>query len=510
MNFASMIMENAVKRPSHVALVGPSVRFAEKEISLSFADFSALCAQYSRGLHKSGFRAGDRLTLLFPPCIELYALITACFMTGIVPVYIDTDMARSKVLAAISQSESQGVISAGDFLIRWPWIGTLWFKKLFAVDNFGFGMRRITDLMSDELGGMNEVTIPDDEAALISFRSGWGDLPRGDILTHPTLMSQNATLRKNFHHAAHEIDLTIFPLQALHNLACGICTIIPAQNLSETADFEPALIAIQIEKHGVSKISGTPVFFRRLIDYAVHAQPNFSTVKTVHVSGAPVSKLLSSILVNSFPGAQIDIIHGLTESEPTWTVTAQDIAKAQGHGYLVGNMVSECEAVAVPLEGRAAGANINEILVRGTHLSPRNLYHRDPIHVERDGKTWRKTGDTGYMDSLNRLWLTGPIDALVYTSGRLKSPYLVECDLLLHKHIEHAALINSKENDEVNLVVQMNREGFQSSVKVFCREVLNDAGLEEVAISFHHKIPIGGGYNSKIDRDKVRAWLLTQ
>ena len=70
-----------------------------------------------------------------------------------------------------------------------------------------------------------------DQSALISFTSGSTGRPKGADRTHSILLAQHDALQAHAPGREGEIDMPCFPAVVLHNLSCGISSVVPPIDL---------------------------------------------------------------------------------------------------------------------------------------------------------------------------------------------------------------------------------------------------------------------------------------
>jgi olefin beta-lactone synthetase len=502
-NFASLVLRHVADRPDRAALVLPT-RWDEEgvheERTVTYADLGAAIARFRGGLREGGFEAGDRIVVLFPVGLDLYALVLAAMAEGVAVVLVDGGMGSKKILQAIRTSGAKALVSVMA-LLKYRWVApALWGRRWYAVDGPAFRVRPIDALRGEPIVEPARDCASNDHA-LITFTSGSTGRPKGADRTHGLLSAQHHALAEHFPHADDEIDLPAFPVVVLHDLCCGVTAVVPPVDFAAVATVNRDVVLTHARKHRVTRLSGAPAY----VDALVSADLDLPTLRQLGVGGARVSRGLAA-KIRSATAAEGLILYGSTEAEPIASVPVDEMLQAEGAGVLVGrpaaaatvrlislphgaDTVGGVDAFAVP-----RGA-VGELVVRGDHVN--RGYVDDPEATAAnklfpaDGSCWHRTGDLGWFDSQGRIWLVGRVSDVVTVDGRDLHPFLIEEQVERRAGVVRCALI-SGEGVPPTLVVEGSVEG------------LTIPGVDVVQLD---RIPVDGRHNSKIDRVRLREML---
>jgi acyl-CoA synthetase (AMP-forming)/AMP-acid ligase II len=529
-NFANLIIEAASDKRDVVALNIPLEWHSDKVgyTQMTFGDLLEEINAYQAGFKSQGFNTGDRVILLFPPNIELYCLVIAMLASGIVPVFIDTGMGLKKVLKAIKDSRAKAIISVDKLLKTRFILPTLWGKRLYSVNSKKrLGIRPLTSLRvaTNETRPVVDCTL--EQHGIITFTSGSTGRPKGADRTHFSLIQQHQAIRHNWPDQVDDVLMPAFPVAVLHNLCCGIPTVLPAMNFRAPAAVEPKRIIQQINAMAITGLAGAPAYLWRIATEINRQKITLLNIRAVIIGGAPVQPSLCRELRTAFPQARIDIVYGSTESEPISYVSVDEVLATEldkYQGYLVGKSVeiAKVEIVRLPEElsiinditlapYRVEPPLVGEIVVRGPHVL--RAYVDNPKATKEnklpapDGEVWHRTGDTGYFDEQGRIWLTGRSKDVVIMGDKRVQPYPLERQVMDIQGIERAALINAPNVKSPILVVSFQEQVETSNLYQQIDEQVKKIGLEGIEIKFIDKIPVDGRHNSKTDRQLLRKQL---
>ena len=544
-NFISRFIDNAQNYPDKIALQLP-VMEGQKclfEESISYGDLSCLVSAYQALWRQKGWQSGDRVVVILKPSKELYAIALSLFSLGIVAVFIDTGMGRKKIQMAVRDSNAKAIISM-QALIKLFWlVPALWPLQRFAIDGQGIGYKNILQQVKQLLPAsaaahrLSCIARSDSDHGLISFTSGSTGRPKGADRTHFSLIQQHLAIRDHWPDEADDIDCPCFPVMVLHNLSCGMTTIMPKVDLAQPAQVNASVVIAQIRQHKITRLSGAPAYMEGLVNYLSQQQGELKTVpevKSIVVGGATVSKVLAKSIRTAFPLADARIVYGSTEAEPISDVSIDEYLAEEQAGYLVGHVAAQIDLLisnvddseSQPLitesdllQGACAVGEIGEILVSGHHVLKQyidnpaaNRENKIPrTNVEATKSVWHRTGDCGYQDQEGRLWLSGRIKDVIRCNGHTLQPYPIEQLLDQDNDIQRAAVINHQ--GQVCLIVQLiqteqaNQQAFIERITAIAAEYFLPMGLSHIQYYTVANMPVDGRHNSKIDRPLLREFL---
>ncbi|MBI1223503.1 MAG: AMP-binding protein [Bacteroidetes bacterium] len=283
------------------------------------------------------------------------------------------------------------------------------------------------------------------QPALISHSSGTGGKPKTIRRSHEVLMRQHEALKKAFPPFDGQIDYPLFPNVLLHNLACGIKTVLPDLNWSDWTEFFPGHLLDQMEKEQVSTLTGNLFYFLKLVGTALSREYTLNHVKAVGIGGSTIPDWLLDDMQKVFPKAQIFVIYGSTEAEP---ITLREFKRHRNpmHGYCVGKPHPDIELRIQKIgeiEQHDATQDWGEITVSGPHVISKN---NAPL----------QTGDLGYLFE-DELYLIGRKENIGDYMGIYS--YQIEHYLRDQTDLEDVAVIIENEVIRIFYVSDENEDG---------------------------------------------------
>lgn len=494
-----ILHENAARWPDREAIVATR---AGRDIAVTFSDLEHRANFFAGKLYERGIRSGDPVLVFIPMSIELYTALLGIFRLGAIAVFLDPSAGLRHINACCERLPPQALVSVLPLRLLRPFVT---------------GLRRIPRVLAppSALAGAPESLPPmpgPDNAALITFTSGSTGQPKAAVRTHRFLIAQHAALKDSIRLEEGERDLTTLPVFVLANLASGITSILPDAKISRPGSVDSARIACQVARLRPTRTGGSPAFYQRLL-----AQPDsLSELRKIYTGGAPVFPAFLQELQAAAPQADVVAVYGSTEAEPIAHICCKEIAPADwdamrsGRGLLAGRPIPEIHLRVIPDQwGKPAvdftpqlSGHIGEIIVTGDHVLKGYLHRQgdSETKIRIGGEIWHRTGDAGYFDETERLWLVGRCSARISDALGTLYPFTVECVAMAFPAIARAAFISS--NEKRILVIEPRSTFRQSNeLKTACAWACISR-IHEVS-----EIPVDARHNAKIDYPKLKLLM---
>ena len=519
-NICTRIFSHCHTQPERLALHIPQMQGLNYmgEEHINYGQLGERCAQMQSALAKLQLKEGDRVLILARPRINTYILMLALFSLGLVPVLIDRGMSRQRIFASIKASKAKIAIGETSILRLWWLFPPLWTLKRYAFDGSSIGVKDFRKLYAAITPELRCELLAPTAHGLITFTSGSTGTPKGADRTHGSLIEQHLAIRAHGQDTPDDVDSPCFPVVVLHNLCCGISTVMPCLDLAAPAKTNADMVIKHWQKNKVTRLSSAPAFIQAICEYALANRLQLTNIRSVVVGGSTIPHALTLKLDSVFPNAEILLVYGSTEAEPiahtTLSALRQDWNTYAGH--LVGKPVAEAEVclsnpdVTLNNEHDVQQAvvkveNVGEILVSGKHVL--QAYVDNPAANQEtkipraNGLVWHRTGDAGFFDTQGRLWLVGRIkDALIIDGERIYT-FAAEKELDALANINRSALIQYKQT--IILVLETTTSiNHQTILNILIKHHIPHAQFALIK-----QMPVDGRHNSKIDRVQLKKLL---
>ncbi len=482
------------------------------------------------GLRRLGLRPGDRVLVFLPMSAAMYVTMFAAQRVGAAAVFLDSWARRDQLGFCTALAEPTMMVAPERAYAAARSVTELAAipVKVVVGPHTGEYTAALEEL---ELGPLGQAIEPVevDATALITFTTGSGGRPKGADRTHEFLLAQHAALRSVIPYLEGDVDLPVFPIFSLNNVATGVSTVLPAVDLAQPAPGDGATLVAQICDQGVTCCTLSPSLLRAVAAHCQAAGTSLPGLRRVVTGGAPVSREDIASVRAAAPGAEIWVLYGSTEVEPIAHVEARDIlARPPGEpGTLVGPIVHglRCRLLTVnkrpvALDERgfepwlADPGQPGEVVVAGAHVC--RGYYRDEDAftrakiVDRDGTVWHRTGDVGYLDPDANLHLVGRVHNTIVRAGRLLYPVTPEILMRLTEGVRQAAYVGlpDRELGECAAAVVSLRPGAgREHVEAAVRRVLGREGVPIDLFSVVDEIPMDPRHHSKVEYAVLRERL---
>jgi long-chain acyl-CoA synthetase len=434
-------------------------------ISLNYEEALAKIEAVARWLHSKGVRKGDKVALTGKNAPEWTVAYLGILFAGAVIVPIDAQLhfdecvnlikvAGAKILFADEEKYEKFVAEKG---------GSGGVVEEIVSLNKGLGT-----YLYDIDGPQADIALPvEHDLAAILFTSGTTGVPKGVCLSHRNLVSDNYLAQccidlseKDTFYALlpihHAYSMTVFLVvmslgaellfgkrmvtqQILKDLKQGQVTIflgVPMlfnkllagilRGIKQKGPVVYAVISLLMGLSGlIKKVTGMnpgKKLFRAVLDKA-----SLTSIRICICGGGPlaasVTRAYNQMGVNFIQG------YGLTETSPIINLNPVEHYKEAS----VGRVVRQVEEKVLNPDERGVG----EIAVRGpvVMMGYYNMPEETAAIMTEDG--WLKTGDLGYLDSENYLYLTGRAKNVIVTAGgKNVYPEEIENEFQLYEEID--------------------------------------------------------------------------
>lgn len=427
-NLYSRLLGFAADAPDRTALI-------HRGGTRTYGELQDHVARRAAELRRRGVGKGDRVVLFVPMGLALYEILLAVFAVGAVAVFLDAwaDPKRLDYAAELAEAKAFIAVPKAYLLL----LRSRALRRIPVRCLPGFGLKRAA-------GDFVPADCTPEDPALITFTTGSTGVPKAALRTCGFLWAQHVALTASLDVREGDVDLATLPIFALNNLACGVTTLIPDFNPAKPAEIDPARIAAEARRAGVTTTAGSPAFYRRLAEAACGANP-IPTLRALHVGGAAVFPEFAAELSRAFPGTQVSAVYGSTEVEPIAAIPAEELARATdlSQGVPAGTVNRFLDLRIVRLgatlahemsetdwrAAEAAPGEAGEICVAGDHVL--TTYYRNPEAIRANkirvgGRIYHRTGDAGRLAD-GRLFLLGRASRVFRTqAGVWCYPALVE------------------------------------------------------------------------------------
>jgi fatty-acyl-CoA synthase len=357
---------------------------------------------------------------------------------------------------------------------------------------------------------------PADDIAMIAGTGGTTGQPKGVLLTGGNLAAMAALTLMSYPFEGRPVYLALAPLTHAAGVLCfpvlalgGEIVIMPRPDLAE--------FLVLIGAHRVTHAFLPPTLLYMLLAQPGLAAADLSSLQCLWYGAAPMSATrLEEALVRI--GPVLGQLFGQTEApmmistlapkdhfHPDGTMARERFASAGRPTPLVTVAIMDPGGALLPAGERG------EIVVRGSLVMAG--YYRDPAATAEAGRYgWHHTGDIGYLDADNYLFIVDRAKDMIITGGFNVYSAEVEQALLAHPGVQDCAVVglpDDKWGERVTAVVQPqpDHEVTAAELRTFARGRLSGVKTPK-QIEIWADLP--RSRVGKVLKQEVRARLLAE
>ncbi|KAL8519704.1 hypothetical protein ACS0TY_010584 [Phlomoides rotata] len=422
--------------------------------SYSFAETHLLCRKVAAGLSTLGIRKGDVVMVLLQNCAEFVFTFMAASMIGAVTTMANPFCTAKEIFKQFNASKSKVIITQSQYVEKLRDTGddSLVFGEDFTVitlDNPPQGCLHFSVLSGANEDELPAVEIDPDDAVALPFSSGTTGLPKGVILTHKSLITSVAQQvdgdNPNLYLKQDDVVLCVLPLFHIYSLnSVLLCSLRAGAGVLLMQKFEIGSLLELIQRHRVSVAAVVPPLVLALAKNPLVDNFDLSSIRMVLSGAAPLGKELEAALLSRLPQAVFGQGYGMTEAGPVLSMSPafakQPLATKSGS---CGNVVRNAELKVVdPETGCSLPRNQGgEICIRGPQIMKGYLNDAEATARTVDVDGWLHTGDIGYVDDDDDVFIVDRVKELIKFKGFQVPPAELEALLISHTNIADAAVV---------------------------------------------------------------------
>ena len=459
LSLASVLAENARRRPNSLALV-------EGDTRLTFGELWQQALAQAAALVELGVRPGDRVALMAPNVTEFPRAYYAILAAGgaVVPVHllltaeeVGYVLRDSGASVLISHATTAGVAASAAALAEVPLV------TVGSPAPVPGAVGRLEEL-TGQVAPLRQFTAREpQDPAVIFYTSGTTGQPKGAILSHLSLV-MNATVNAFDANHVEPTDVALGALPLFHTFGQTVSmnsTWRAGATLVLLPRFDAKAALELMVREGVNTFHGVPTMYIALLEAAKSA-PELPGLRLCISGGAslpvPVLEKFDTVF-----GTSVWEGYGLSETSPTASVNQPDFGTRAGTvGHPVWGVDVEIARPEVDdrIELLPTG-ELGEIVVRGHNVFLGYL-GRPEATAEAVVDGWFRTGDLGTKDAEGFISIVDRKKDIVIRGGYNVYPREVEEVLLRHPAVAEAAVIGLPDplhGEEVCAVLVLAQDG---------------------------------------------------
>lgn len=452
---------HATRTPDKAAVID-----AETGETVTYAELDSASTRFARWLGQRGLRRGDHIAVVPVNDITVFELYWAAVRSGLYVTFVNSHLAPDEVAYIVNDCDAKVVVVSGELAS----IGAKILDKTpRVVERLCFGGALPGHLdYADVVAATSDAPLADEpRGSDMLYSSGTTGQPKGIKTPLPDLQigdppgdPRMVLLRDRFAGDENVVFYTPAPIYHSAPLRYTTATQALGGTVVMTRQFDAETALATIDRFGVTHSQWVPTHFVRMLRLPNEVRARYnpaSMVCALHV-GAPCSVEVKLAMIDWW-GPILYEYYSATESIGTTMITTEEWLTKQGSVGQSGpnskGIVHICGSDGEALAPYEVGHIYfeNDDWQFNYHNDPeKTAAARHPAHA-----TWSTTGDIGYLDDDNYLFLTDRAKFMIISGGVNIYPQEIENCLSMHPEILDVAVIGVPDEEmgqSVHAVVQ--------------------------------------------------------
>ena len=436
--------------------------------TLSFSDLQRRANRLANAMSGLGIGRGDRVAVMQVNCPQAIEVYFAAAQLDAVYVPINFRSKEEELAQMLSQAQP-GIMFVGQrylpLLDAAPGVSP---KHVVVLDGespgAGVGYEELLAGASEE-----ELHFPeaeDGDTTIIMFTAGTTGAPKGVMLTHDSFSSYLLTAVTPADPDIEESNLLTVPLYHVAGFQAVLAAVYGGRTMVVMRQFDPLEWLTSVQQRRVNRAMLVPTMLKQLMDHPRFHDFDLSSLDVITYGGASMPLEVIRRAIQEFPGARFINAFGQTETASTITMlppedhvlegSPEEIETKLRRLTSIGRPLDDVEVQIVDEDGNPMPAGeVGEIVARGGRMMA-GYWQEEAATREILRSGWVYTGDLGYRDEDDYIYLSGRSKDFIKRGGEMVSPEEVENVLRSHPLVDDAAVIGIPDpewGEEVRAVV---------------------------------------------------------
>lgn len=399
------------------------------ELRLTYAQTAERCRRLGGALAALGLSGGDRVAVIGPNCHRYLELYQGVPGAGMVIVPLNARHAPAELRYALDDAGVRVLFSAVD------------------VPDLPACVEHVFDLGSGYEALLNDAPVRDfaesdeNDVAGLFYTGGTTGQAKGVMLSHRNLVANATHFQWVWPFAPTTRWLVAAPLFHAAGSVAVLATVWQAGHQVPLPTFDPAAALDLIAAHGVTHTLLVPSMLAALAEEQLARPRELPTLRGISHGGSPIATETLRRAHAVFPSIELLHLYGTTETAPIVTGLRHeerllDDPRIRSCGQPVpGVEVRLCDPDGEPV----AVGEVGELHVRGANVML-GYWNKPAQTAEVLSDGWYHTGDLGYGDERDHVYLVDRAKDMIVTGGENVYGTEVEETLYTHAAVLEAAV----------------------------------------------------------------------
>jgi len=436
---ADIIRNSALNFPESEAVVFEDVRLTYQELNNRTNALANI-------LKDMGYKKGDRVAVLAENTHKYLEIYFAVSKLGMSVTPLNFRLSDSELDYIINDSESTGILVGDGYEDRINGIKDklVNIKNWISLDKGQNGFVYYEDSLKSASHKEPDVEIDEDEMVVLMYTGGTTGLPKGVMMSNRNLMTALITVSLEF--GFNETDITCYVLPLFHVSfwpAFGLLMVGGKVVINNRPDMNEIMRLIQDEK--CTHINSVPTIFGWILQLTDVSAYDTSSLRKITYAGSPMPPEILKNCIKAF-GDKFSQAYGMTEALGATVLREKDhhLEGEKSKLLLSTGKAVKCTRVKVVGEKDQTlpPGEIGEIALQGKHVMM-GYWKKPELTAEVMRNGWYHSGDMGYLDENDYLFLVDRKADMIVTGGENVYPKETEDALYEHPAVMECAVVSA-------------------------------------------------------------------
>ncbi|XP_061373098.1 4-coumarate--CoA ligase 1 isoform X2 [Gastrolobium bilobum] len=477
----------------------PCLINAPTGVVFTYHDVELTARKVASGLIKLGIQQGEVIMILLPNSPEFVFTFLGASYRGAMATAANPFFTASEIAKQAKASNAKLLITQSSYYEK---VKDLDVKVVMVDSPQEEGCMHFSELSDADENELElaEVKIKGDDAVALPYSSGTTGMPKGVMLTHKGLVTSIGQQvdgdNPNLYYNSEDVILCVLPLFHIYSLnSVLLCGLRAKAAILLMPKFDVNALLSLVQKHKITIAPVVPPIVLAIAKSPDLSNYDLSSIRVLKSGGAPLGKELEDTLRAKFPNARLGQGYGMTEAGPVLTMSLAFAKEPMDvKPGACGTVVRNAEMKIVdPETGHSLPRNQSgEICIRGDQIMKGYLNDEEATERTIDKEGWLHTGDIGYIDDDDELFIVDRLKELIKYKGFQVAPAELEALLLTHPKISDAAVVPMKDEaaGEVPVAFVVRSNGYtdttEDEIKQFISKQVSGGVLQKNKPSILH------------------------
>jgi long-chain acyl-CoA synthetase len=384
-NLSLFLTESADMYPD-----APALRF--DGATTTYSELADEAASFAAYLADQGVRPGDRVGVMLANRPEFAVAFYGVMYAGAIAVPMNPLLSAREVQFVLTNTGARLLFFAP------PCVAAATTAALAAdVPHVAVDTHMLAQLTAEFLGPASPVSRAVTDNAVILHTSGATGVPKGAVLTHGNLLSNQAVVARTVLNLEPvDVVMCCVPLHDAFGMTCGlVATVSTGATLALLPGFDPDNALKTIAAEGVTVFEGTPTMYAAMLDVISRRDLSFRSLRVAISCGAAMPSDVVRRFEEKF-GCVVLEGYGLCETSAVVCSNHRGAARKPGS---IGTPIDGVQMRVVDEHGSEVPTGATgRIQVRGDNVM-KGYWNASLATVTAIVDGWFYTGDTGHVDA---------------------------------------------------------------------------------------------------------------